>query len=334
MNPPLKRKRGIHATLRQLRVFETVARQGSFTRAAEELHLSQPTVSMQVKQLTEAVDQPLLVTAGRRVQLTELGQELYRTARDMFGLWERFEMHADNMRGLRKGCLRLSCVTTAKYFVPRLLGPFCERHPGIDIRLEICNRDGIVERLARNDDDLYVMSVPPQHLDIACHPFLDNPMVAVAPASHPMVGRAPITLAQLGAQRILSRERGSGSRMAIERHFREHGVEFMPKMEIGSTEAIKQAVIAGLGVTLMPLHAILMDPMTGQLAMLEVETLPIPGAWFAVHPGNRRLSIVAQAFLHYLVTEGAELMQRFEQHATTARGLVAAPAGQLSGGSQ
>jgi DNA-binding transcriptional LysR family regulator len=178
------------------------------------------------------------------------------------------------------------------------------------------------------------MSVPPQHLDIACHPFLDNPMVAVAPASHPMVGHAPITLAQLGAQRILSRERGSGSRMAIERHFREHGVEFMPKMEIGSTEAIKQAVIAGLGVTLMPLHAILMDPMTGQLAMLEVETLPIPGAWFAVHPGNRRLSIVAQAFLHYLVTEGAELMQRFEQHATTALGLVAAPAGQLSGGSQ
>ncbi len=301
--------RRMHVTLRQLRVFETVARLGSFTRAAEELFLSQPTVSMQVKQLAEAVDQPLFEQVGKKISLTEIGEELYRTSRELFDAWARFEMTADDMRGLKKGRLRLACVTTAKYFLPRLLGPFCERYPGIDVRLEIANRDGIVERLARREDDLYVLGTPPEHFDIEMHPFLDNPLVAVGPAAHPLAGRARIPLDVFAAERLLVRERGSGTRLAMERHFRDHGIELKAKMEIGSNEAIKQAVAGGLGVSVMSQHALLMEPMHGQLVELDVEGFPIARAWYVVYPGEKKLSVVARAFFDYLQAEAETQLQ-------------------------
>lgn len=313
MNELPARRPGMHVTLRQLRVFETVARLGSFTRAAEELHLSQPTVSMQVKQLSEAVEQPLFEQIGRKIQLTDIGQELYRTCRDMFDVWSRFEMSADDMRGLRKGRLRLACVSTAKYFVPRLLGPFCDRYPGIDVRFEIANRDVILERLARQEDDLYILGTPPQQqFDIEVHPFLDNPLVAVAPAGHPLVGRKRVPLREFAKERLLVRERGSGTRMALERHFRTRGIELQAKMEIGSTEAIKQAVIAGLGVTLMSRHALVLDPMPGKLFTLDVEGLPLMRSWFVVYPGNKQLSVVARSFFDYLKDEASGLLRRYE----------------------
>ncbi len=304
----------MHVTLRQLKVFETVARLGSFTRAAEELFLSQPTVSMQVKQLADAIGQPLFEQTGKRIFLTDIGDELFKTCRDIFDTWSRFEMTAADMKGLKKGRLRLACVTTAKYFIPRLLGPFCDRYPGIDVRLEVANRDAVVERLARGEDDLYIMTMPPQHFDIAIHPFLENPLVAISQADHPLARERDIPLARFARERMLLRERGSGTRLAVERLFREHGVELQAKMEIGSNEAIKQAVAGGLGVTVISQHALALEPMQHDIAVLDVQGFPLQGAWYVVHAGNKQLSVVAQAFFDYLQKEARHhLPQQFTE---------------------
>jgi LysR family transcriptional regulator, low CO2-responsive transcriptional regulator len=298
----------MHVTLRQLKVFETVARQGSFTRAAEELFLSQPTVSMQVKQLADAVGQPLFEQLGKKVYLTDIGEELNRTCQAMFETWSRFEMTAADMKGLKKGRLRLACVTTAKYFIPRLLGPFCDRYPGIEVRLEVANRDVVVERLAKNEDDLYIMAMPPQQFDIAMHPFLEDSLIAIGPRHHPLAGKRHIPLERFAEERVLLRERGSGTRMATERHFREHGIALKTRMEIGSNEAIKQAVAGGLGVTVMSQHAFSLEPMHGQIAVLDVDGFPITRSWYVVHPGNKQLSVVARTFFEYLEKEARQLL--------------------------
>lgn len=315
----------MHVTLRQLRVFETVARLGSFTRAAEELFLSQPTVSMQVKQLAEAIEQPLFEQIGKRIYLTEMGEELQRTCRELFDAWARFEMTAADLKGMKKGRLRIACATTAKYFLPRLLGPFCERYPGVDVRLEIGNREAVVERMARNEDDLYILGNPPQHFDIAMHPFLDNALVAVAPARHPLARRKRVSLVEFAAERMLLRERGSGTRMVTEKFFRDHGIELTAKMEIGSNEAIKQAVAGGLGVSVMSQHALLMDP-TNDVVVLPVTGFPIERSWYVVHPGNKQLSVVAQAFFDYLQQEARRLLVPATGKDVTAR----APSGVTS----
>jgi DNA-binding transcriptional LysR family regulator len=298
----------MHATLRQLQVFETVARHRSFTRAAEELFLSQPTVSMQVKQLAESVGQPLFEQQGKKIFLTDVGVELDRACREMFDAWTRFEMTAADLMGLKKGRLRIACVTTAKYFIPRLLGSFCDRYPGIEISLEVANRDAVVERLARNDDDLYIMGMPPEHFDITVHPFLDDHLIAIAPENHPLAGQRHISLQRFAEARVLMRERGSGTRMATERHFREHGIDLKSRMEIGSNEALKQAVAGGLGVTVMSQYALSLEPMHGQIRVLDVEGFPIMRSWYVVHAGDRKLSVVAQAFFEYLTTEARQLI--------------------------
>lgn len=299
----------MHVTLRQLKVFETVARHGSFTRAAEELFLSQPTVSMQVKQLAEAVEQPLFEQVGKKIHLTDIGEELFRTCKELFAAWDRFEMTAADLKGLKRGKLRVACVTTGKYFVPRLLGPFCDRYPGVEVQLDVATREAIIERLARNDDDLYVMDSPPQHFDLEQHAFLDNPLIAIAPIKHPLASKSRIPLETFAAERLLMRERGSGTRMATERFFRERGVELQTKMEIGSNEAIKQAVAAGLGVTVMSKWAFSLDAMHTQIAVLDVQEFPIRQSWFLVHPGGKTLSVIAKAFFDYAMSEGREQLQ-------------------------
>lgn len=305
----------MHITWRQLKVFETVARLGSFTRAAEELFLAQPTVSMQVKHLSEAVDQPLFEQNGRRIQLTEVGDALYATCREMLDTWARFEMTAADLKGLKRGRLRLACVTTAKYFVPRLLGPFCDRYPGIDVRLEVANRDAVVERLARNDDDLYIMGMPPQHFDIALHPFLENPLVVIAPAHHPLAHEKRIPLARIAEEKLLLRERGSGTRMTTERHFRDHGLVIRPRMELATNEAIKHAVAGGLGISVLSQLALTLEPMQGQLVMLDVEGFPLKRHWYVVHAGRRELSVVARTFFEYLQHEAGSLLPADARHA-------------------
>ena len=297
----------MHVTLRQLRVFETVARRGSFTRAAEELHLAQPTVSVQVKQLADAVGLSLFEQIGKKIFLTDAGRQLYATCRQLFEVWSQFEMTLADLKGMKQGRLRLAVVTTAKYFVPRLLGPFLKRFPGIEVALEVANRDSVVKRLVGNEDDLYIMGVPPQNLDVEAHPFLDNPFVVLAPADHALAREKHIAFSRLVKEPLILRERGSGTRTVVERYFADGGHALRARMELGSNEAIKQAVAGGLGITIISQHALTLEPMHGQLVTLDVEGFPIERSWFVVYPRNKQFSVVARTFYEYLKTEGLQL---------------------------
>ncbi len=287
-------------TFRQLEVFEAIARQGSFTRAAEELFLTQPTASMQIKRLSDIIGQPLFEQIGKRVYLTDVGHELHAVCREIFERLDRFEMTVADMRGLKKGRLRLAVVTTAKYFAPRLVGPFYRRYPGIDVALKVTNRERILERLADNLDDLCILGQPPEDLDAEFQPFLENPLVMLAAANHPLAGRRRIPLARIAEEPFLMREPGSGTRMALERLFEQQQLKIKVQMELGSNEAIKQAIIGGLGISVLSQHAIAFDGKSGPFTILDVQGFPIQRHWYVAYPRGKQLSIVARTFLDYL----------------------------------
>ncbi|AOV17294.1 LysR family transcriptional regulator [Acidihalobacter aeolianus] len=301
----------MHVTLRQLQAFEAVARLRSFSRAAEEMHVTQPTVSKQIRALHEQVGLPLLEQVGKKVFLTEAGQELYATCADWLNTWGRFEQAVANLKGLKQGRLKIAAVTTAKYFMPRILGPFCSQYPGIDISLEVVNRDRVLDRMARNEDDLYVMGVPPDDMDIESEAFMDNPIVVIAPVGHRLADRRRIPFAALGDETFLVREQGSGTRMTMERLFQEQGVPLNIRMELGSNEAIKQAVAGGLGLALLSRSTLNFDPIQNELAVLDVEGFPIRRAWYIVRPKGKNLSVVAATFHDFLLSH----VQLFVPHA-------------------
>jgi DNA-binding transcriptional LysR family regulator len=288
------------ATLRQLRILLTLADVGSVTRTAQRLHVTQPTISMQLKQLTAAVGEPLHEHVGRQVRLTEAGQALATTARDVFDRWAAFEQELDARRGLKKGRLRLAVVSTAKYFVPRVLGQFCTRHPDIEIALELLNRDAVVARLRENRDDLYVMSIPPEDLPLEREAFLPNPLLMVAPAGHPLAKRQTVRLEQLAQERFILREPGSGTRMACDRHFAERGFVPQVRLELGSNEAIREAVAAGMGLSVLSRYAVGPKTSAAKVAILRVQGFPIPSRWNIIWVSGKRLSPVALAFLEHL----------------------------------
>ncbi len=291
------------ATLHQLKVFEVVARHGSFTRAAEELFLTQPTVSIQVKQLTKAVGLPLFEQVGKRLYLTDAGRELLTTCREIFDRLDQFEMTVANFKGLKQGRLRLAAVTTTKYFVPRLLGPFCQRYPGIDVEFQVTNHEGLVARLSENLDDLYILSQLPEHLDISYHAFLENPLVVLAPMDHPLVHEKNIPLKRLIDEPFIMREPGSGTRSSVQKLFDEQGISVKVRLELGSNEAIKQAIIGGLGISVLSLHTLGLEGTSDKLAILDVEGFPIRRQWYAIYPAGKQLSVVAQTFFEYLLEE-------------------------------
>ena len=306
-----------HSTFRQLEVFEAIARLGSFTRAAEELHLTQPTVSMQIKKLTDAVGLPLFEQIGKRIYLADAGKALQVTCSEIFESLNNFEMMVADMQGLKQGKLRLAVVTTAKYFAPRLLGAFCNEYPGIDVSLKVSNRERLLERLGENQDDLYVLGQPPEGLDVVYEPFLDNPLVVLAPNNHPLAAQRNIPLALLAEEPFIMREPGSGTRIAVERLFRQHSLDLNVRMELGSNEAIKQAIIGGLGISVLSHHTMVLDAATGLLTTLDVEHFPIKRQWYIVYPTGKQPSIVAQAFLDYL--HGAtcqinEILRHYPEH--------------------
>lgn len=300
-----------HATLRQLKVFETVARNLSFTRAAEELHLTQPTVSMQLKQLTDIVGLPLLEQIGKRIHLTDPGHELFALCQRIFEDISRYEMLVSDMKGVKAGKLRLAVITTAKYFVPRLLGPFCERYPGIDVSLKVTNRERVLQRMAANEDDLYILGQLPEHMDVVVKPFLENPLVVLAPRNHALAGARNIPLKRLVEEPFLMREPGSGTRLATERLFEEHGLALKVRMELGSNEALKQAVAGGLGITVISAHTMALERAGDELVFLDVEGFPIRRHWYVAHPREKQPSVVALAFLDFLAHESKVLGERY-----------------------
>ena len=298
----------LRPSLHQLRVFEAVARHRSFTRAAEELHSTQPTVSVQMRELAAGIGLPLVEQQGRRIALTPAGEALLVTARAMFDAWSAFETGITDLKGVRRGTLRLAAVTTAEYFVPELIAPFARAHPGIEVRLAVENRDAVIRRLEQDLDDLAVMMMPPRHLPLSATPFLDNPLVALAPRDHPLARRASsrrIALATFAAEPLLMREKGSGTRMASEEFFAQHGLAPNVRMELGSNEAIKHAVAAGLGVAILSAHTVARHPGRDGLAVLDVEHLPIRRRWALVRREGRIASPVVQAFVEYLAARPA-----------------------------
>lgn len=303
METPPRRRPEMHVTLRQLEVFEAVARLGSVTRAAEALHLSQSAVSAQLRQIAETVDQPLLAFADGRLTLTEIGEDLIRTAGEIFETWARFERSAAERKALRKGRVRIACVTTAGTFLPGLLAVFRERHPGIDVALKIADRDGVIDRLARQEDDLSVMGMPPQQFDLALQPFLDNPLLPVVPLDHPFARAREVALEDFAAEPLLMRERGSGTRLAVERWFREQGSELRVHSEFDTNEAVLEAVAAGQGVSVLSRHALPAAPRKAGIAVPAVAGFPIGSHWYVMHPGRRPLSAAAQACLDFLLGE-------------------------------
>ena len=304
----------IHATLHQLKVFEATARHGSFTRAAEELFLTQPTVSMQVKQLTKAIGLPLFEQVGKRLYLTDAGRELFSTCQEIFQNLEQLEMTIANLKGMKQGKLRLAVITTTKYFMPRLLGPFCQRYPGIDVSLTVTNHERVIERLANNQDDLYVMSQLPDNIDIKAHPFLENPLVVVAPYNHPLAKEKNISLKRLAEEPFIMREPGSGTRRAFQKILDAEKLSVKVRLELGSNEAIKQAIAGGLGLSVLSRHTLL--PENSDLTVLDVEGFPIPREWYVVCLAGKQLSVVASTFLEYLQDAAVKLA---EEHGITVK---------------
>ena len=296
------------ATLHQLKVFEAAARHGSFTRAAEELFLTQPTISMQIKQLTKSVGLPLFEQVGKRLYLTEAGRELFATCRQIFETMDKFQMTIANLKGLKQGQLKLAVITTAKYIIPRLLGPFCQLYPGIDISLQVTNHELILDRMMNNLDDIYIMSQIPDHFDVNFQPFLENPLVVFAPANHPLAKEKNIPIERLGEERFIMREPGSGTRSAVQTLFEKHGVKLKVKLELGSNEAIKQAIAGGLGISVLSRHTLLTD--TTEFSILDVQNFPIKRDWYMVYPAGKQLSIIAHTYYEYLLDAAKKITEK------------------------
>jgi len=304
-----------HTTFRQLEVFEAIVRLGSFTRAADELFLTQPTVSMQIKKLTDAVGLPLFDQVGKKIYLTDAGRELHQTCQSIFEHFERFEMVVANMKGLKAGKLRLAVVASAKYFVPQLLGMFCSKYPDVDVSLKVTNRERLLKRLANNQDDLYILSQPPKGVNAEVQTFLRNPLVVLAPIDHPMSRQKGIAPEHIVKEPFLSRELGSVTRTETEQFFAERGLKLKIRMELGSNEAIKQAIIGGLGISVLSQHALVPDMPTKQLAILDVQGFPINRQWYYAYPSGKQLSIVAQEFIGYLQQAAKCLVEKFGHYA-------------------
>lgn len=299
----------MNITLRQLKIFEAVARHLNFTKASEEMHLTQPAVSMQIKQLEQAIDLPLFDQVGKRISLTEAGEELQRYSRSISTLLLEAEQVFAEMKGIQRGRLNITVASTANYFVPRLWANFRNQHPGVMVSLNVTNREGLLQALAENDTDLVIMGQPPDGIDLVAETFMSNPLVVIAPPIHPLAEARHIPLQRLKTEIFLVREQGSGTRSLMERVFAEKGLEPATPIEMSSTEAIKQGVEAGLGLALMSVHTLEMELALKRLVVLDVEGFPVLRDWYIVHRAGKRLSVVAQAFRDFVLKETTDIVK-------------------------
>jgi LysR family transcriptional regulator, low CO2-responsive transcriptional regulator len=296
----------MNITFKQLRLFLALADTGSISRAARECHVTQPTASMQLKAVSDALGVALYEVISKRVHLTDAGSDLARTARTVVDEWAAFEQRMDAAKGLTRGKLRVAVVSTAKYFVPRLLGTFCAKYPEIDISLEVLNRDGVVQRLRDNLDDLYIMSIPPPDIELEDRVFMPNPLVAIAARSHPLARARGLKLVDLGKLRFILRERGSGTRMAVDEHFARHKFKPNLRLELGSNEAIKEAVAGNLGVSVISSHALHGKAAEHGVSVLDVAGFPIDSRWHVVWHKSKRLSPIAKVFQEHLLAQSGK----------------------------
>lgn len=303
-----------YATFRQFQVFEAIYRLGSFTRAAEELFLTQPTVSMQIKKLSEAIGLPLFEHVGRSIEPTEAGKEVYAACRGMFETLSNLEMKISDMKGLKRGRLRMGVITTAKYLAPEMMGEFSHIYPGIELALKVTNRESIIRRIRANEDDLYIMGQAPEgDFDVESFSFAPNPLVVMAPRNHPLVGKKNISLEEIAKEPFIIREPGSGIRDAMFKAFDAAKVRPRIRMELGNNEAIKHAIAGGLGLSVLSLHTLSLEGVDGAVTILDVEGFPILRNWYIVYPKGKELSLVAKTFLDFVIGSEAKIRERMQK---------------------
>ncbi|MEM1113613.1 MAG: LysR family transcriptional regulator [Pseudomonadota bacterium] len=308
-------------TLRQLEIFLKVAQEGSIARAAEELHLSHSAVSIQVRKLSESLGLPLHEVLGKRLYLTEAGEEVVRAGRELVDVVGRLDERLSDLKGLGAGQLRVSVVTTAKYFLPRIIGAFCKEYPGVDVEFKVGNRAEIIERFERNLDDIYVFSDPTEDMDIESYPFLPNPLVVVASVDNPLAKRKKLSWQDLADESFLLREAGSGTDFALRRHLAKTGQSIDRRMVIASNEAIKFMVVENMGISILSAY-VLANAREDGLAQLRLPGFPIMSQWYVAKIPGKRLSGVAQRFLDFLRNRQRDVlpMRQLEEQVERALG--------------
>ena len=308
----------LHLTFRQLQIFEAVARHLSYSRAAEELHLTQPAVSMQMRELKDHIGLELLEQIGKKIFLTQAGEELQQRSRDILVRLAETRAALETLKGVDHGRLNIAVVSTAKYFAPGLLALFCRRYDGVKLQLTVSNREEVLNRLTDNQTDLAIMGQPPDGFDGEKEAFAYHPLSVIAPPSHPLAQVKQIPLHVLMQENLIIREPGSGTRNVFERLLVTHRLKAERTLQMDSNETIKQAVMAGMGVALLSLHTIALELEAKRLVVLDVESLPVTRRWYIAHRTGKRLSPAAIAFRQFLLDEGAVLLGQVPEKANEA----------------
>ena len=298
----------MNVTFRQLKVFAAVARHLSFTRAAKELHLSQPAVSMQIKQLEDSAGISLFEQIGKKTYLTEAGREMFHYSRSIAQQLVEIEEVLEQLKAVSRGHLTIAVASTANYFATRLLAAFTKAHDGISFSLDVTNRESLLRQLEQNECDLVIMGKPPETMELITEAFMENPLVVIAPPEHPLAGKRHISMQRLQEETFVVREFGSGTRIAMERFFDDQGFQLKTGMEMTSNEAIKQAVEAGLGLGIVSIHTMALELEAKYLAVLDVEKFPILRHWYVVHRQGKRLSPVAEAFRQFVLGQAGDVL--------------------------
>ena len=297
----------MHFTLQQLKLFEAVSRNASYTRAAEELHLTQPAVFIQIKRLEAQVGLSLFEVVGKKIFSTVAGKTMYQASCDILERVEELKNSVEMLKGEVKGPLQLAVISTSKYFMPHLLGMFLSQYPDVEPKLVFTNRAKVIQRLHNNEDDFVVMGQIPEDEHLETHPFLENILVLIAHPEHPLAKKKKLTLEDIVGERFLMREEGSGTRLVLDRLLDAKGLKIEPYMELGSSEAIKQGVMAGLGLAMLSFHSLQLEMAAHKLVVLDIEDFPVRRRWFAVHLKGRKLSLVARTFLDYILAESHQV---------------------------
>jgi len=299
----------MHLTLRQLQCFSAVAKNLSYTRAAEELHLTQPAVSMQIRQLEQQAGLALTEQFGKKVHLTEAGTEVYRYARLILQQVDEMDDVLDKLKGFAGGRLKIAAISSANYFAPRLLGTFQQRFPEVSVSMDVTNQKAVLRQVIDNEVDMAIMGQPPKDSHVEAIAFMENPLVIVAPPEHRLAKRKRIAQKELEEEVFLVREPGSGTRGAMERFFREQKLKLTTGMGMGSLTSIKQGVQAELGLGLLPRGAVRLELQLGHLVELKVKGLPIQRHWYVVLHKGKRLSLAAEEFKSLLIDEAVDLLE-------------------------
>ncbi|TEW53428.1 LysR family transcriptional regulator [Psychromonas sp. RZ22] len=314
----------MRATLHQLKVFRQVAIAMNYTKAADKLGLSQPAVSIQLKQLENNLDIFLFEKIGKTLYLTPAGKELKLFCDDLFIRFDNIDMTLSGLKGELVGDFCLSAVTSAKYFTPHLLGAFHKLHPKVNFHLDIVNREQIIQRLQENKDDLVIMGLIPESMNLAKYPFVDNPIILIASPQHVLAKRKNIPLAELADHAFIHREKGSGTRKAFEEILAANNIHLKVNMTLGNSETIKQAVMADLGISAVSRHSVSLELATNTLVELQVENFPLVRSWYLVHHESKHLSPIASAFIDFVLSAEENvpaLCNRFLEHHFVAKNI-------------